>query len=238
MKSRSSMVLRAVSVAVILACCGKNASLAQPTGSIPITISSTVPNTVPNELNPSGGGAPMATMQQAAAFAWQEFIALNWPAVNQTGGPNQRDTPDNNCRFGDPKCNGPLVWETFRSKVEIFPGQGNPPGYPGVVPNDPSFGYDALPSYVYGPATPGNACDTPPPTGTVWINLDETDQITLASMFAGVAPTQAAGNSLPQLVRFLAKANRTEYVYVAQNKCFGGVTSEVKTAGRVPPACG
>ncbi|MGH9930333.1 MAG: hypothetical protein ACREA9_14055 [Pyrinomonadaceae bacterium] len=209
----------------------ERASAPAPTGAIPITISWNVPA----ELNPPNG-APTATMQQAAAFAWQEFIALNWPAVEQTGGVvnsayvAQRDTPDNNCKFGDPKCTGPLVWETFRNKVEIFPGNGSPPGYPSVAQGDPSFGYDALPNYVYGLGTPGLPCDTPPPSGTVWINLDETDQISLDSMFAGIAPAQAKGNSSPQLIRFLAKANRTEYVYIAKNNWFGGVTSAVKTS--------
>jgi len=201
------------------------AQAAQP---IPITISSAVPA----ELNPGGGGAPAATMQQAAAFAWQEFIALNWPAVNQTGAPNTRDVPNNNCAFGDPKCPGPLVWQTFRSKVEIFPGTGNPPGYPGVVPNDPSLGYDALPQYNY--VTPIPACDISSGSqvelSTPWINLDETDQITLDSMFAGVAPKTVPGNSEPQLVRFLAKANRVEYTYVAQNQWWSQIPSTVRTA--------
>lgn len=70
----------------------------------------TINSVVPNELNPQNGGAPRATMSQAAYFAWQEFIALNWPAVKQNGGLNQRDTPDTNCRFGDPRCAGPRVW--------------------------------------------------------------------------------------------------------------------------------
>jgi hypothetical protein len=185
-------------------------------GAIPITISSSVPS----ELNPSAGGAPTATMQQASAFAWQEFIALNWPAVAQTGGVvnnayvAQRDVPDNSCKFGDPKCTGPVVWETFRGKVEIFPGSGNPPGFPMVAQGDTSFGYDALPAYNY--ASPVLPCNGGPgPTVPAYINLDETDQITLDSMFAGVAPTKVRGNSSPQLIRFLAKANRTEYVYVA-----------------------
>jgi hypothetical protein len=45
----------------------------------------TVNSSVPNELNPpfnlgppSTGGAPAASPEQASAFAWQEFIALNW----------------------------------------------------------------------------------------------------------------------------------------------------------------
>jgi hypothetical protein len=193
-------------------------------GAIPITISSVTPS----DLNASGGGAATASMQQAAAFAWQEFIALNWPAVAQTGAANTRDTPDSKCRFGDPACTGPTVWQTFRSKVETFPGTGNPPGYPGVVPNDPSLGYDALPAYNYVTSVP--TCDSSVPSGTAWVNLDETDQITVDSMFAGVAPSQVTGNSSPQLIRFLAKSNRAEYVYVAQNKWWSTIASTVRTA--------
>lgn len=196
--------------------------------SIPINISSSVPT----ELNASGGGAPKATLQQAAAFAWQEFIALNWPAVKQTGMENTRDMPDNGCAFGDSKCSGPLVWETFRGKVEIFPGSGNPPGYPGVEPNDPSLGYDALPQYNYalsiGPCDISQSSQIAVPTA--WINLDETDQITLDSMYAGVAPTKVSGNSQPQLIRFLAKGNRVEYTYVAKNQWWASIPSTIRQA--------
>lgn len=181
-----------------------------------ITIS---PN-VPGELNPEGGGAPQATVDQAADFAWQEFIALNWPAGPQQGKQGQRDTASSSCRFGDPTCKGPTVWETFRGKVEIFPGQGNPPGY--VAQGDPSYGYDALPQYVYNDTLSGgpiNACDPSQASDPVpWVNLDEIDQITLDSMYAGVvASGSSPGNSEPRLIRFLAKANRHQYVYVAQN---------------------
>ncbi|MFL5335519.1 MAG: hypothetical protein ACJ8H8_20615 [Geminicoccaceae bacterium] len=179
-----------------------------------------VNSTVPPELNPpflhKTGGAPDATPAQAAAFAWQEFIALNWPAGPQLGKRNQRDTPSSQCRFGDPECTGPTVWETFRGKVEIFPGAGKPPGYHGDN-GDPSFGYDALPEYHYQTAVP--ACNASQAKDAVpWVNLDETDQISLDSMYAGtVKPSSSPGNGAPQLVRFLAKGNRAEYVYVTQN---------------------
>lgn len=185
----------------------------------------TINSVVPNELNPQNGGAPRATMSQAAYFAWQEFIALNWPAVKQNGGLNQRDTPDTNCRFGDPRCAGPRVWETFRSKVEIFPGKGLPPGY--TTSPSASFGYDTLPSYNYDNPVP--ACMSPS-TSTAWVNLDETDQITLDDMYAGAAPQQVPGNSSPQLIRFTAKANRTEYTYVALNKWWQAIPASVANA--------
>jgi hypothetical protein len=181
--------------------------------------------TVPNELNPpyqagppASGGAPEASVDQAAAFAWQEFIALNWPAVPQQGKPGQRETPSSSCRFGDPSPDcSLLVWETFRGKVEIFPGNSNPPpGYPGSSAAT-SWGYDALPAYNY--LTPIGACDAAAgAASTPWVNLDETDQITLDNMYAGIVDASSSpGNSAPQLIRFLAKANRSQYVYVAGN---------------------
>jgi len=186
----------------------------------------TVGRSVPSELNPpfnsgppSTGGAPTASPAEASAFAWQEFIALNWPAGPQTGQSGQRDTPSSTCRFGDPSPScALLVWETLRGKVEIFPGDGNAPtGFSGSAASN-SWGYDALPAYIYGGGAI-SACDMKQAhDATPWINLDETDQITLDSMYAGVvAPASSPGNSSPQLIRFLAKANRSQYVYVVGN---------------------
>ena len=161
-----------------------------PRGSDPVITVNSNSRDVPSELNPPfinnrSGGAPNATPAQAAAFAWQEFIALNWPATKQSGKEGQRDAPSAACHFGDPSCTGPTVWETFRSKVEIFPGVGSPPGYSAL--DKTSFGYDALPQYNYNQAVP--ACDPAQQNDPVpWVNLDETDQITLDNMYAGNAP--------------------------------------------------
>jgi hypothetical protein len=185
----------------------------------------TVSPSVPNELNPpfnpgppSTGGAPAASPEQASAFAWQEFIALNWPAGPQAGQLNQREAPSSTCKFGDPSPDCKLlVWHTSRAKAEIFPGDSNPPhGYVGSSAAT-SWGYDSLPTYNY--QLPVLACDAKQANNpTPWINLDETDQITLDNMYAGVVnPSSSPGNSSPQLIRFLAKANRSQYVYVAGN---------------------
>src|SRR5579862_8083159 len=101
------------------------------------------------------GGAGNANITQAATFAWQEFIALNWPA-SPTGvvGSNTRGAPDTSQKFGA-DSSGPnqanqfVVWETLRGKVETFPGVGNPPSYT----NNPAvdYGYDGGPQYIYGP---------------------------------------------------------------------------------------
>jgi hypothetical protein len=158
------------------------------------------------------GGAQTATLEDAAVFAWQEFIALNWPAVAQTGASGDRETPDTNKAFGevDPTFGTPLVWETFRHKVEIFPGTGSPHG---------GANYDALPQYIYNPVTVGTSdgqvqpCDVASPN-TPWNNLDEKSEIGLDEMFAGAGPgAQFTG----QQILFQAKANRVEYNYVVPN---------------------
>ena len=167
----------------------------------PITISPDVPSDI-------NGGAPNADLQEAAMFAWQEFIALNWPAESGT-----RDTPDTSELFGDTSFTGPLVWQTYRHKVEIYPGMGNPPGFDPNSP--PDFGYDTVPpEYVYHEGEVEPCTGQTPPSEPAWVNLDEISQIGLASMFAGVAPTDSTDNSDPQLIRFLAKANEEHYVYV------------------------
>ncbi len=190
-----------------------------------------------------------ATITEAAVFAWQEFIALNWPAAKQTGasGSNTRGAPDNSKKFGEDssgpdQANQPVVWETYRGKVETFPGVGNPPGYSNGPSQD--YGFDVAPQYVYGTRTttktvpplqnnPGGSPLVVPPcqspaqpivTTPAFVNLDEITQIGLDSMFAGVLPpsvsnpTAQNANAGPQLIRFLAKGNRTFYDYVAANQ--------------------
>ncbi len=72
---------------------------------VPITVTNgyVMPADIP-------GGAQAAMLQDAAAFAWQEFIALNWPAVAQTGASGDRETPDTTKTFGevDPTFGTPL----------------------------------------------------------------------------------------------------------------------------------
>jgi len=61
------------------------------------------------------GGAFDNGLVNAAVFAWNESIALNWPAQ-----PRTRDIAAGERFFGT--VPGLLVWETFRAKVEVYPG--------------------------------------------------------------------------------------------------------------------
>ena len=55
-------------------------------------------------------------------FAWRAFVALAWPALTQ---PAHRGEPDRAKTLADP---GPRVWETFKSRYEVF--QRGPDGRP------------------------------------------------------------------------------------------------------------
>jgi hypothetical protein len=228
-------IRKIVQAAILLGACaaaapafdGSNAAATTANGAV---VAITISGDVPNELNPTGGGAPNATPEQAAAFAWQEFIALNWPTL--PGAYGREKSAYNLCKFGNLNCVGPLVWETMRSKVETFPGNNQPP--PGFTnQSSQDYGYDAPVRYNYadgavdGPCDPAQASDTAP-----FINLDETDQITLNNMYAGVVQGGSAQNSQPKLIRFLAKSNRKQYIYVAKNQWWNVIPRPVTLSTR------
>ena len=166
-------------------------------------ISSDVPHDVP--------AGPSATVAQLAVFAWQEFIALNWVALNP-GQNNPRGRPDTSVGFLDiAPTNGsfPLVvWQTYRHKNELFPFNGQ---------TDPNFD-SATPSYSYR-NQPTAAVGGPVPSFSLFNNLDETSQLGLDNMYAHstaavqpAAPAQATGIR----VAYEAKVNRAVYNYVVQ----------------------
>ena len=115
---------RARPVAGPLGSAGRSAGIG-PSTLPPNFISPNVPHDVP------AGSA--ATVAQLAVFAWQEFIALNWVAMNP-GTTSVRGRPDTavdpNAGFlgiaPDGNGNFPLVvWQTYRHKNELFPADGN-----------------------------------------------------------------------------------------------------------------
>ncbi len=174
-----------------------------------ITVSSNVPTDLPS-------GAQNASLSEAANFAWNEFIALNWPALSQTGAANTRDYPDTSKLFGDQSV--PLVWHTYRSKVEMYPWGKLPSGTTLQGDTLYVFNYDAKPQYFYKDSIPPCATAS---SDVAFINLDETSEISLNFMFAGVTPkTPTATNSSPQLVRFLAKGNRNYFDYITSKSYF------------------
>jgi YVTN family beta-propeller protein len=154
-----------------------------PSGTLPPNfISPDVPHDVPT--------GPSASIQDLAIFAWREFIALNWVAMDPaTTGMRGRPNVNLGVNAGflsvkpDQNGNFPLVvWHTYRHKNELFPANGQTDAH--FDSNTPTYNY-SFNGQPYTPTAGPNAGMPPtPPTLSVFNNLDETSEIGLCQMFA------------------------------------------------------
>ena len=124
------------------------------------------PTDIPNPADPA----------QAARFAWQEFVAVTWPAaVNPDPASSGyfRGQPSPTQTSGSTGAGGVTVWETFYHRNELYPtyatGAGN------VLP-DPN----AAPSYNYGTT---KITPAPGASLTLFNNTDEASEINIANMY-------------------------------------------------------
>jgi hypothetical protein len=174
----------------------------------------------PNFINPNvphdvpAGSA--ATVAQLAVFAWQEFIALNWIAMNPAttslrGRANGLLNPNAGFLGAAPDGNGnfPLVvWQTYRHKNELFPADGNT-----------ATTYDSkAPTYKYQSPAPTAAAGGPIPAFNLFNNLDETSQIGLDFMYAHATsavqpPITGPGSPTGVRVAYEVKLNRAVFNY-------------------------
>jgi hypothetical protein len=147
---------------------------------------------------------PSASIQDLAIFAWREFIALNWVAIDPatTG---MRGRPNVNLPVGagflsikpDQNGNFPLlVWHTYRHKNELFPAA--------PAQTDASFD-SSMPTYNYQSPTPKAA---PGANFQLFNNLDETSEIGLCQMFAHNTTR----------IAYEAKVSRALFDYANQNQ--------------------
>jgi len=197
---------------------------------------------VPHDV-PAGPGASVAVL---AAFAWQEFIALNWVALDPatetdpvTHNPGARGRPDTSVDFvsiqPDSQGNFPLVvWQTYRHKNELFPADGN---------TDSTF-ESTMPTYKYAAPVPTAGSLVPPvagqsPSFNLFNNLDETSEIGLCLMYAHASPPTQPQTGIR--VAYEAKVNRAEFDYVNQtnltnpsNNYNALVTARTNTQNKLP----
>lgn len=180
-----------------------------------------------------------------ATFAWQEFIALNWPSSYTPSAPTrgQPDTTKTPIDFANPNNSGELVWETYKHRVEIYPmadSNGNYPNYP--------TSYNSIPQYNYRGVDGGSIpeCGAYNSTTGTWAvnnqstlssvnlfnNLDETSEINLCTLFTdgdpnepGTAPSASTPiyMGLPKQPRrfiYEAKANQIMADYIVSNSYY------------------
>ena len=115
--SRSGLLACARALAIAAAC-----AFAAPAGALAEDVE---PKIVPDAIKDVASTKP-DPFPAFDNFSWRAFIALAWPAMDD---PAHRGQPDRAKSLGDP---GPRVWETFKSRYEIFQprpdGQASPDG--------------------------------------------------------------------------------------------------------------
>jgi hypothetical protein len=121
-------------------------------------------------------------------FAWNSFVAANWPAVVPQDNHEQRGFPDLEKNFATAGHDTLLVWETFKEKREVFvQGSSANPGpwnqKPTYGPVDPSIplckdnqGGDASPRRYFGQGQK-----------IVFDSLDETVEVASEALEPGAA---------------------------------------------------
>ena len=154
--------------------------------------------------------------QDLATFAWLEFIS----AVSPNAG-GKRGYPGGSFASTGNSTTGPLVWETYQHRTELFPCNVSG-GNPAPTPPQP---WGALPNYVTTVmgSTP-QLCSTikvqpgvsGAQSGLPFNNLDEANQIGQNTLFFPVTPGNPQPATDPQVL-FEAKVNQYESNYVAQN---------------------
>lgn len=184
-------------------------------------------------------------------FAWQTFIAMNWPAVQPSSGNGYlRGYPDTTKNFTNvgSYSNTALVWETFKEKREMFK-------------HDATTMEEAKPNpwsstYTYGSeGIAPKGADQKRLFGTgKFATLDETVQVlaearenyydtaqagaykgmpTVARVFRGSAPdtgTSGPGNA----VRYEVKVNYDFYKYVVDNGLYYDKAAYARSKQRPP----
>lgn len=98
----------------------------------PTTLSSSLPADAPPKPNLSTTGNFAEIQRKFDIFAWQEFVALNWPV----GRPGQ---PGPGIIGKSPSGDNSTVWESYMAASQVFqPGAAPPPPW-GTTQSIPSF---------------------------------------------------------------------------------------------------
>jgi hypothetical protein len=164
-----------------------------------------------------------ANLTELAEFAWQEFIALNWPAVtNGRGAPDLSQTNG----FITASAVGSTylpVWQTYWHRNELFPAEGKTPVTPSITDTNPPI-YQYSETYNYVSGTGGDY--------TLWNNLDEINELGQDVVFAHSMANSTGIDSTYQVL-YEAKMNYDGANYIYANNLNNKDTREQLQANTV-----
>ena len=188
-----------------------------------ITVSSKIPCDYPDMASLEG--------TSLARFAWNTFIAMNWPAEDPFDAPYNRGVPDTSKAFGAEAA--AVVWDTWREKRELFQIVESVKSTTGYKFAEPPAFNDGQPPSSSGPNPAIPMCSTVTEVPQRFVTalqsnkienyLDETDEIGLAVLWRDELSVSnntgvlAAGIPMPDddnLVRYQVKFGPSHYSYV------------------------
>jgi hypothetical protein len=152
------------------------------------------------------------------AFAWTEFIALNWTADSTN--PGRPDTTVGPDQFGMPGSSRPLVWETYKISSDVFRAGAMPPTPWGSGENIPA-GLKGFTGGKANSALPLGAkllFDISKVEGTQVLDLSEFGQASAGS------PWLTAQNR--NLTYYEKRLNKAEYDYIVSNKLYDALCQQ------------
>lgn len=187
------ILIRSKWIAVVLSL------LASPLAAQDIT--TCLPPVAPTLSSAVPGDTPVNDQASLNCFAWQEFIALNWPSAAMGVA---ADVPAS--EFGQTGDARPTVWETYPNVHETFPADGSMP---------PPWGSETPAPAACTAAAPGRRLLQH--TSKFTANLDVPDDLAEAAPF-GTPNWLADRDGNPVLFEILT--NRDEYEYIRQSGFF------------------
>lgn len=159
---------------------------------------------------------PDVTFDNLAKFAWNEFVALNYPAD-----PNHRGQPLANSKLGDSA--DARVWESYWHRVEVFPYDGKPvhKGGKAVVTGKPTYRYSPAALNLDAKTFHSNSTSHINPTilenyKQLWNNLDEDSELDIDEMFGRVLTI--ADFTDENRILYEAKMNEVGFNYILENQ--------------------
>jgi hypothetical protein len=192
---------------------------------------------VPHDVQSPKDSGQVALSQ----FAWQEFIALNWPSsydtITHTRG--KPDTSKSAMDFLSPDNSGQLVWQTYKHRVEMYP----------VMESKFDTTFNNAPQYFYKVGKQESITSLDPTSTkklsdvrTIFNNLDETSELNLCAVFVDGDPDSPGATSsnisktasglpgAPRRMIYEAKGNQDMFEYVSKNNLYKSKTRSKKIA--------
>lgn len=175
----------------------------------------------PGDIDPGVLGGSYESIYAAyASFAWQDFLALNFPAETVAGEPLPKPSADNGLDYQGGEYT--TVWETYTEARDMFPEDGSPPQPFGSGHEVPEICLETARKQRAGNV---NMVVSRISKFETTSGMDVLDEYIQANRMGPVVDQNG------QYVRFAINFNRGVYDYITQNELYSAEGQEAFDSG-------